>query len=71
MQLLRSPFDLQGDFGAIAIPGKYPGRVAQDTLVLFTSVVLSYLQVEAALILSGLAGMTAGFVCKRYREICQ
>ncbi|SEI63328.1 4-azaleucine resistance probable transporter AzlC [Pseudomonas sp. NFR16] len=38
---------------------------------LLTSVLLSYLKIEAALILSGLAGMSAGFVCKRYKEITQ
>ncbi|WP_434706317.1 AzlC family ABC transporter permease [Pseudomonas sp. Z1-12] len=65
-------FSIAATFIALIIPNvRNLPTVICVVVSLFTSVLLSYLQVEAALILSGLAGMTAGFVCKRYGDICK
>ena len=65
-------FSIAATFIALIIPNvRDLPTVVCVVVSLFMSVLLSYLEVEAALILSGLAGMTAGFFCKRYRDICQ
>jgi 4-azaleucine resistance transporter AzlC len=64
-------FSIAATFIALIVPNvKNLPTVICVIVSLLASVLLSYFQVEGALILSGLAGMTAGFVCKRYREIC-
>lgn len=64
-------FSIAATFIALIVPNvKNLPTVICVIVSLLASVLLSYFQVEGALILSGLAGMTAGFFCKRYREIC-
>lgn len=63
-------FSIAATFIALITPNVRNVPAAVCVLVsLLSSVALNYCKVEAALILSGLAGMSAGFLCKRYREI--
>jgi len=63
-------FSIAATFIALITPNVRNMPTALCVMVsLLTSVLLSYLKVEAALILSGLAGMSAGFICKRYKDI--
>lgn len=65
-------FSIAATFIALIVPNvRSLPTVICVAVSLVCSVVLNHLHVEAALILSGLAGMGAGFICKRYREISQ
>lgn len=63
-------FSIAATFVALITPNvrDVPSAVCV-AVALLCSVLLSYWRVEAALVLSGLAGMAAGFACKRYREL--